>query len=270
MAKLHKNMKENNNLTEDQQHLDITKLFPNLVTLAGLCLGVSAIKFALAGKFEHAVTFIIIATFVDAFDGRLARALNATSKFGGELDSLCDFINFGFTPSFVIYLWSLHNLPAFGWAGVLFFTICTAIRLARFNSDIDTTKADKPEWAQKFFTGIPSPAGALLCLAPLMVSFVLEDKFTKSANAWQFVMQPYFILVWSMFVALLMASRLPTYSFKKVLIRRKLISIFLVFISLCMVLASIEPWLMVLFTGVLYVVSIFISTAHYLKLTAKN
>lgn len=258
---------------EDHNHLDLTKLFPNLVTLAGLCLGVTAIKFALAGRFEVAVTFIIIATFIDAFDGRLARALNATSKFGGELDSLCDFINFGFTPGFVIYLWSLHNIPAFGWSAVLFFTICTAIRLARFNSDIDTSRPDavkKPEWAEKFFTGIPSPAGALMCLAPLMISFVVEDKFVQSKNAWALIFTPEFVMLWSMLIALLMASRLPTYSFKKVLIKRKLISIFLVFFSLCMVLASIEPWLMVLFTGCLYTISIFVSVVHFLKLSSSK
>jgi CDP-diacylglycerol--serine O-phosphatidyltransferase len=269
MSKFHKKKHSN----YDPHHLDLTKLFPNLVTLVGLCLGISAIKFALAGKFEMAVSFIVIATLIDAVDGRLARALNATSKFGGELDSLCDFINFGFTPAFVMYLWSLKEVPAFGWGAVLFFTVCTAIRLARFNSDIDNGKPEfekKPDWAVKFFTGIPSPAGALMCLGPLMASFVIEDKFFQFKNYISFVFNPVFILCWSMVVALLMASRIPTYSFKKVLIKRKFISIFLVIFSLTVILAFIEPWLMVLFMGFLYTISLPISLIHFLKLSSSK
>lgn len=264
MAKFRKNF------NDDPHHLDLMKLFPNMITLAGLCLGITAIRYGLAGKFEMAVSFIVIAALLDAIDGRLARALNATSKFGGELDSLCDFVNFGLTPIFLTYLWCLNTVPAFGWGAVLFFTVCTAIRLARFNSDIDSSlvpQQPKAQWAAKFFTGIPSPAGALMCLSPLMITFVLESKFPEYKKMFYFVYEPLFVLIWSVVIAMLMASRLPTYSMKKMLIKRKFISIFLMFFSLLIILAFIEPWLVVLTIGGLYLVSFPFSTIHYLKLS---
>jgi CDP-diacylglycerol--serine O-phosphatidyltransferase len=263
MAKFRKKFRD------DPHHLDLMKLFPNMVTLAGLCLGISSIRYALADRFEIAVTFIVIAALLDAIDGRLARALNATSKFGGELDSLCDFVNFGLAPIFLIYLWSIKSVPAFGWGAVLFFAICTAIRLARFNSDIDSSlvpQQPKPEWAGKFFTGIPSPAGALMCLSPLMITFVIESRFPELKKNFFFVYEPIFVLVWSVVIAMLMASRLPTYSMKKMFIKRKFISVFLMFFSLLIILAFIEPWLVVLTMGVLYTASLPISALHYIRL----
>jgi CDP-diacylglycerol--serine O-phosphatidyltransferase len=248
-----------------QKTFDLHKLFPNIVTLAGLCSGVTAIRFALAERWELALTFIVIASFIDGIDGKLARALNATSNFGSQLDSLCDFVNFGFVPVFVLYLWGLHSVPAFGWAAVLFYTVCCSIRLARFNSDLDM-EDDPAEWHSKFFTGVPSPAGALMCVAPIMAHFFLTDRFPELIEPLGFIFNPVFLVFYAIFIASLMASRIPTYSLKQIIIKKRYASLLMVFIGICVISAFIELWLTVLFVGFVYFFSLPFSTLHYLKL----
>lgn len=249
----------------NKNSLRLTKLVPSIITMSGICCGVSAIRFALDDRWEMAVTFVVIATLLDAIDGKFARVLKATSKFGSNLDSLSDFINFGFVPVFLLYLWSMYEVPKFGWGAVLFFVVCCAVRLARFNSDIE--EEEKPaEWKIRFFKGVPSPAGALAVLAPMMMIFAVEKKFIAKYESFEFLTEPYFLIFYSVFIAILMASRIPTYSLKKILIKKKFLSLFFIFVAGCIIFAYIQPWLMIVFTGFVYFGLIPISATHYYRL----
>jgi CDP-diacylglycerol---serine O-phosphatidyltransferase len=179
-------------------------LLPNLITLLALCSGVTAIRFAIENRYELAVGGIILAVVLDALDGRLARYLQGTSRFGAELDSLADFVNFGVAPAIILYLWSLNSLKTFGWVVCLMLAIGCALRLARFNVMLDDP--DKPKWAGGFFTGIPAPAGAGLALAPLYLGFL---GFINEGHPFAKTISAYEILI-----AIMMVSRVPTFSGK--------------------------------------------------------
>jgi len=179
-------------------------LLPNAITLLALCLGVTAIRWAMEGRFELAVSAIIVASILDALDGRVARLLKGASRFGAELDSLADFVNFGVTPALLIYMWSLHSLKNLGWVIALALVIAMALRLARFNVALEDP--DKPAWAVTFFTGVPAPAGAALAMLPMYLGFLGIIPDPKAAA-------PY-ILVFVAFVAFLIISKIPTYSGK--------------------------------------------------------
>ena len=140
-----------------------------MVTIAGLCCGLSAMRFAIDGRFETAVTLLVASAVIDGMDGRIARLLNSTSTFGAHLDSLSDFVCFGVSPAIVLYMWKLYTLRGIGWAMVLFFAVCCVLRLARFNTNLDDELVEP--WQKKFFTGVPAPAGAMLALMPLVASF---------------------------------------------------------------------------------------------------
>lgn len=186
------------------KQVPIRILVPNLITLLALCSGVTAIRLGMEGRYELAVGAVILAIVLDAVDGRLARFLKGTSRFGAELDSLADFVNFGVAPAILIYLWSLNSLKSLGWLVALCLAICCALRLARFNVAIDDP--DKPAWMMNFFTGAPAPAGAGLAMAPMYLGFlgIIPD---GHAVAW-------LILPYTAAVALLMVSRVPTFSGK--------------------------------------------------------
>ena len=179
-------------------------LLPNLITLLALCSGITAIRLGLEGRFELATAAIILAIMLDAVDGRLARFLKGTSRFGAELDSLADFVNFGVAPALLIYVWSLNQLRTVGWVVALVLAVCCALRLARFNVALDDP--DKPAWASGFFTGAPAPAGAGLAMLPLYLGFlgVIDDGHKYAA----------YIAPYVAAVAILMVSRVPTYSGK--------------------------------------------------------
>lgn len=179
-------------------------LLPNLITLLALCSGVTAIRLGIEGRYELAVAAVMLAVVLDAVDGRLARLLKGTSRFGAELDSLADFVNFGVTPALLLYVWSLNTLRTAGWVICLVLAICCALRLARFNVALDDP--NKPAWASRFFTGAPAPAGAGLALLPLYLGFL---GIIDEGHGWALLIGPYVILV-----ALLMVSRIPTYSGK--------------------------------------------------------
>ena len=179
-------------------------LVPNLITLLALCSGVTAIRLGVEGRYELAVGAVIVAIVLDAVDGRLARFLKGTSRFGAELDSLADFVNFGVAPAMLIYMWSLNSLKTLGWVAALCFAICCGLRLARFNVALEDP--DRPAWAMNFFTGAPAPAGAGLAMAPMYLGFLglISD---GHAVAWA-------ILPYTFALALLMVSRVPTFSGK--------------------------------------------------------
>jgi CDP-diacylglycerol---serine O-phosphatidyltransferase len=184
--------------------IPVRVLLPNLITLLALCSGVTAIRFAFEGRYELAVASVMLAVVLDAVDGRLARFLKGTSRFGAELDSLADFVNFGVAPAILLYVWSLNSLRTLGWVIALVLAICCALRLARFNVALDDP--NKPAWASRFFTGAPAPAGAGLALLPFYLGFL---GIIDEGHGWALLIGPYVVVV-----ALLMVSRVPTFSGK--------------------------------------------------------
>jgi CDP-diacylglycerol--serine O-phosphatidyltransferase len=186
------------------------RIIPNLMTLIGLCAGLTSLRFAYEGRFGSAAVAIVVAGAIDGLDGRLARLLKVTSRFGAELDSLADFLCFGVAPAFVLYLWSLQRAGGFGYTPCLIFAVCMALRLARFNAALDS--APRPAYAYNFFTGVPAPAGAGVALFPLFLG--LEAR----SLGWDWLLRisqhPLFCALVLAGTALLLVSTLPVWSFK--------------------------------------------------------
>lgn len=220
----------------------INRLIPNLITLAALCSGLTAIRFALQGQFRLAVIAILVAAIFDALDGRVARRLGVTSQFGAELDSLSDFLCFGVTPALVLYLASLKDGGALGWVVTLMFPICSALRLARFNTTL-LSDTPPPAWTSSYFTGVPAPAGALLALVPLVLSFEAEAAWPRHA----LVVGAVLVMVGG-----LMVSRIPTFSFKKGRIPRHLVLPSLLVAALMMGVIASSPWIGMSLLGLIY------------------
>ena len=236
-------------------------LLPNLLTLLALCSGVTAIRLAAEGRFEFAVTAILIAIVLDALDGRLARYLEGTSRFGAELDSLADFVNFGVAPAVMLYIWSLSSLHNLGWVVCLVLAIGCALRLARFNVALDDPK--KPSWMAGYFTGMPAPAGALLSLAPLYLGFlgIINEghPFAKS------------IAVYEIIIAVLMVSRVPTFSGKTFTrVPREFYMPLLAALAVFMALLISYPWESLSILTLIYLVSIPFGVLRYRRLKQRQ
>ena len=184
-------------------------ILPNMLTLIGVCIGLTSIRFALDGRFEFAIIAIIIAAVIDGLDGRIARLIKGTSKVGKELDSLTDMISFGVAPAFIMYFWKLNQLGRFGWLVCLIYVICVALRLARFN----VNTGGEPSWRDNFFEGVPSPTGGILVLTPLIFSMSSIELFKID---YAIIVPPFFIIT-----SFLLISKFPSYSFKKIVIQRK-------------------------------------------------
>ncbi len=229
-------------------------LLPNLITLLALCSGVTAIRFAIEGHYEWAVGGIIFALVLDALDGRLARYLKGTSRFGAELDSLADFVNFGVAPGIMLYLWSLNGLKTFGWVVCLMLAIGCALRLARFNVMLDDP--EKPVWAGGFFIGMPAPAGALLAMAPLYLGFLgLIDEGHPFAKT---------IAAYEMIIAILMVSRVPTFSGKTITrVPREYALPILAVMALGVVFLISYPWETLSLISLVYLVLIPVSIVSF-------
>ena len=233
-------------------------ILPNMLTLIGVCIGLSSIKFALDGKFELSIVAIIFAALIDGLDGRIARLIKGTSKVGKELDSLTDVISFGVAPSFVMYFWLLNNLGKFGWLLCLIYVVCVALRLARFNVNSN----EEPSWKDNFFEGVPSPAGGILVLMPLIFSLSGFDFLIISYN----ILVPVFFIS----VSFLLISKFPTYSLKKIIIPRSM-TVFLLFgIVLFFGLLLIYPFKVVFLSGFIYLSLIPISFLHYRKINKQK
>ena len=229
-------------------------ILPNMLTLIGVCIGLSSIRFALDGKFEFAIIAIMFAALIDGLDGRIARLIKGTSKVGKELDSLTDMISFGVAPAFIMYFWKLNTLGRFGWLLCLVYVVCVALRLARFNINTGQT----PTWKDNFFEGVPSPAGGILVLMPLIISLSGFELININYN----VIVPIFFIITS----LLLISKFPTYSFKKIVIQRKT-TIFLLFgIVLFFGLLLIYTFNVIAISGIIYLSLIPISFFHFQKL----
>src|SRR5437879_1284759 len=187
------------------RQIPVRTLVPNLITLLALCAGLTAIRRAIEAKLEWAVAAIVFAATLDGIDGRVARMLKGTSRFGAELDSLADFVNFGVAPALILYFWDLHQLQSAGWIAAMVFAICAGLRLARFNVMIDDP--NRPSWAGNFFTGMPAPAGAITVLLPIYIEFLGVPKLVVTAPmAWFYTVA----------IAVLMVSKLPVYSGKRI------------------------------------------------------
>jgi CDP-diacylglycerol---serine O-phosphatidyltransferase len=180
-------------------------LVPNVITLLALCAGLTGIRMAFENSYTFALAAIVFAAILDAIDGRLARLLKGTSRFGAELDSLADFVNFGVAPALIIYFWGLHDLKSAGWIAAMVFAICAGLRLARFNVMLDDP--DRPAWASNFFVGMPAPAGAITLLLPIYASFLgLPHELWLT----------WLTLIYTLGIASLMVSRLPVFSGKRI------------------------------------------------------
>ena len=233
-------------------------ILPNMLTLIGVCIGLSSIKFALDEKFELAIIAIIFAALIDGLDGRIARLIKATSKVGKELDSLTDVISFGVAPSFVMYFWLLNNLGKFGWLLCLIYVVCVTLRLARFNVNSN----EEPSWKDNFFEGVPAPAGGILVLMPLIFSLSEFDFLIISYN----ILVPVFFIS----VSFLLISKFPTYSLKKIIIPRSM-TVFLLFgIVLFFGLLLIYPFKVITISGFIYLSLIPISFLHYRKINKQK
>jgi CDP-diacylglycerol--serine O-phosphatidyltransferase len=232
----------------------VNRMVPNVLTVLAVCAGMTAIRFAVNGKFEAACYAIIVAGIFDGLDGRIARLLRSTSRFGAELDSLSDFISFGVAPAVVLYLWTMSAFQTIGWAIVLIFAVCCALRLARFNTQL---AAEPPPWAAGFFTGAPAPAGAGLLLLPMFISFEWGDWIARS---------PYLNGVWITGVALLMISTVPTVSLKRIRIPPDFVVPTLLGIGLLAGLFTTAPWPTLTFIGAVYIASIPLTVRASLRL----
>ena len=228
--------------------LSFNRVIPNLMTMVGLCAGLTSIRLALEGRFGAAAVAIAVAGAIDGLDGRLARLLKATSRFGAEFDSLTDFLCFGVAPAIVLYLWSLHALGGFGFVPCLMFAVCMALRLARFNAALDS--GPHPAYAYNFFTGVPAPAGAGLALFPLFLGMEARSLgWTWLLAAARF---PPFSAVVLIGTALLLVSTLPVWSFKNFKVPAEYVLPLLLGTGLFVALFVADPWAALAAAGLIY------------------
>ena len=233
-------------------------ILPNILTLIGVCIGLSSIKFALDARYELAIIAVVFAAMIDGLDGRIARLIKGTSKVGKELDSLTDVISFGVAPAFIMYFWLLNNLGKFGWLLCLIYVVCVVLRLARFNVNSN----EESSWRDNFFEGIPSPAGGILVLMPLIYSLSGFEFLKISLET----LVPIFFIT----ISLLLISKFPTYSLKKIVVPRSM-TIFLLFaIVLFFGFLLIYTFKAMFISGMLYLIFIPISLVHYFKINKKN
>ncbi|MBF0563594.1 MAG: CDP-diacylglycerol--serine O-phosphatidyltransferase, partial [Alphaproteobacteria bacterium] len=210
--------------------LSFNRMIPNILTLLALCAGVTSMRFGLHGEWEHGVAAIIFAAVLDGIDGRIARLLRGTTKFGAELDSLSDFVSFGVAPAMLLYLWTMQNAGGFGWALVLLFSVSSALRLARFN----TMLGEAPSWAYNFFTGMPTPAAGGLVLVPMTLWFRTGAPVFR---------HPALVSVVLIVISFLMVSQVPTYSFKRFRIPHKWVLPIMLLVGLLAAFLVSEPWI---------------------------
>jgi CDP-diacylglycerol---serine O-phosphatidyltransferase len=236
-------------------------LVPNIFTVMSLCAGLTAIRYGLDQRFELALVLIVAAGVLDGLDGRSARLLKITSKLGAQLDSLADFLSFGVAPALLVYLWTLHQVPAVGWSLALLFATCCALRLARFNTELEDSK--QPTWMSRFFTGMPAPAAAGCLIMPMLATFALGQAWPRS-----WALNALVALV----VAVLMVSRVPTFSIKMIVVRVKPEWILPTLIGVGLLAAALlnAPWMTLLAVGVAYLVTLPVSIVVAVRLRRQH
>ncbi len=254
-----------NNNGNNNSFLPVAKLFPNFITLLGLCSGLTSLKFTFNEQWEFAVIFIIIAAIIDGMDGKIARILKLTSNFGAQLDSFADFLNFGAAPAFLLYFWKLKEIKVIGWILVMIYVICISIRLARFNISLNVEQFD---WEKFFFSGVPAPICALLSLLPIIGTFhsqesehllLIEQFFNLKNTACYFFAISFFSV-----------SHIPTFSAKYIYIPRNLSYIFVSLFGVFIVFFVSKPWVTLPILGMVYALTIPISTGFYIYYTYKT
>lgn len=244
--------------------LPVAKLFPNFITLLGLCSGLTSLKFTFNEQWEQSVIFIIIAAIIDGMDGRIARILKSTSDFGAQLDSFADFLNFGAAPAFLLYFWKLKEIEVIGWILVMIYVICISIRLARFNVSLNIEQLD---WEKFFFSGIPAPVCALLSLLPIIITLqsqeseylLLIEQFLNIRN----------IACYFLVVSFFSVSHIPTFSAKYIYIPKSLSYIFVSCFGVFIIFFISKPWITLPILGVVYILTIPISVGLYMYFSYK-
>ena len=231
-------------------------ILPNAITLIGICIGLTSIKFAIDGKFAIAIIAILFAGLMDALDGRIARLIKGTSKMGKELDSLGDVVSFGVAPALIMYYWNLQYLDKFGWFVCLTYVVCVALRLARFNVNSE----EEPSWRDNFFEGMPSPAGGIIVLMPLVFSFSGYGELFLNIN-YDLLVPIFFIIV-----SVLLISTIPTYSFKRIIIPRSMTKFLLFGIVLFFGALLVYTFKILAISSLIYICLIPISYFHYQKI----
>ena len=243
--------------TRRARALSFTRLLPNVITLLGLCAGLTGVRFAVQERWEPAVAAIVIAAALDGIDGRIARMLNASSRFGAELDSLSDFICFGAAPALIIWMWALSDAGPLGWMVCLLFAVCCVLRLARFNTQV-LGEDELPSWSSRYFTGVAAPAGAGYALIPMALYFETE---------WGFLTDPWVIGPHVAVIGALMVSRWPSYSFKKIRVPKAaaLPVLFLVVILAAFLVSN--TWLTLALIGIGFMCTLPFSLLSYHRLS---
>jgi CDP-diacylglycerol---serine O-phosphatidyltransferase len=237
---------------EEPRRIPFRAMIPNTITVLALCFGLTGVSLAIRGDWEKAIASIVLAGVLDGVDGRIARLLRAQSKFGAELDSLSDNIAFGTAPALILFLWSLQTMPRFGWIAALALAVCCALRLARFNARLDS--AEQPHKSAGFNTGVPAPAGAGLAFMPIYLWLISGNELFRR---WELVMG------WTLFVAALMISSLPTYSWSSIRIRRDWRLSALAGVALFGAALIVAPWPTLLALAALYLLMIPVALASY-------
>ena len=247
------------NEDEGPRGIPFRAMIPNAITLLALCLGLTGVSLAISGEWEKALGSVVLAGVLDGFDGRIARLLRAQSKFGAELDSLSDNIAFGTAPALILFLWSLQTAPRFGWIAALALAVCCALRLARFNARMDA--AEQPHKSAGFNTGVPAPAGAGLAFVPIFLWLISgNDTFRQ----WPAVM------AWTLFIAMLMISSIPTYSWASIRIRSGWRLFALAGVALLGAALIRAPWHTLLAVSAIYLVMIPLSLASYARVRRRR
>jgi CDP-diacylglycerol--serine O-phosphatidyltransferase len=234
-------------------------MIPNAITAVALCLGLTGVSLAIRGDWERALAAIVLAGVLDGVDGRVARLLRAQSKFGAELDSLSDNIAFGTAPALILFLWSLQNAPRFGWIAALSLAVCCALRLARFNARLDA--AEQPHKTAGFNTGIPAPAGAGLAVVPIYLWLITGDDRFRAGEG---------VMPWTVFIAALMISSLPTYSWASIRIRPAWRLFALAGIALFGAALIVTPWTTLLALAIAYLLMIPLALASYARVKRRR
>ncbi len=240
------------------ESLSFNRIFPNMITLMALCAGLTAIRYGINGQWDRAAVAVVIAAMLDGVDGRVARMLRSTTKFGAELDSLADAVSFGVAPALLMYLWVMHDAGSIGWALCLLHAVCTVLRLARFNTMVG--QPDLPSWAHNYFTGVPSPGGAGIATLPLVMWLYSDASFFASP-----IVAGVFLLTSS----ILMVSRVPVYSGKHMRLKPHWVLPLMIFVGAFAAFLVTDPWATLSVLGLIYLIMIPVSALSFRRLQEK-
>jgi CDP-diacylglycerol---serine O-phosphatidyltransferase len=248
---LHLFLSPNDDPSNENRRLMGTKILPNVLTIAALCIGLTALRYGVDFMWTNAMLLVLIAAVLDGMDGMVARLLKATSAFGAELDSLSDFVSFGVVPSVLLYQWNLRDAGPFGWVASLLLCVAVALRLARFNVKNLMPATEPVSNASKaFFEGIPAPAGAILALVPMMLGFKIYPEDQDGS------LPSFLVAIWVIFIASLMVSRIPTYSLKRLRLQQKHTIPLLAVVALFASALASEPWITIIVISLGYLATI--------------